>query len=84
MHNIGSDRIFAMDLVCYKYSHSTCYGYSTAVAVSYENKTFGVTVAHMNCSGMTPRNLIHCTGLDISIINECPPKANSFDANSFT
>jgi hypothetical protein len=83
IHNMGSDRISFLEKV--SYSITMCGSSATAIAVASHGHTFGVTVAHFNCTGLCPVDVIHCNGLDISLLlGECPPSEFSLDATTFT
>jgi hypothetical protein len=58
---------------------------AVAAFVASHGHTFGVTVAHFNCKGLCPVDVIHCNGLDISLLmGECPPSEFSLDTTTFT
>ena len=83
-HNFGSDWLDILKNTSYEIK--VCNSSNTAVAVSYKGNTFGVTVAHMNCSDTgCPFGLVGCEGIDVALdFRECPPVKLVLDASLYS
>jgi hypothetical protein len=82
IHNFGSDRITVLE----KVSNQVVYCNTSATAVDlYKNGYyFSVSVAHFKCNKACPKDLLHCPGLDVSLIPRCPIRQHSLDVTSFS
>jgi hypothetical protein len=83
-HNVGADRISAIEKVSFHFTDPACIGSTTAFSVSMNNSVFSVTAAHIKCSSSScPNAIVHCDGLDIVLILKCPSSRNALDGSQF-
>jgi hypothetical protein len=82
--NVGVDRISAIEKVSFHFTDPACIGSTTAFSVSMKNSVFSVTAAHIKCaSSSCPNAIVHCDGLDITLILKFPSSRNALDGSQF-
>ena len=81
-HNVGADRISAIEKASFHFADQACSGSATAFSVSLNKAVFSVTAAHIECASC-PDSVVHCDGLDIAFILKCPVSQNALDGSQF-
>jgi hypothetical protein len=61
-----------------------CGTVATAVDLFKDGFYFSISVAHFSCDKICPIDVLHCDGLDVSLIPRCPIGQNSLDVSSFS